>query len=111
MASKHAKPVKHFGNVILVLALLRKTCHSVAMPKRSSMRKVNRMAASIIDKIKDSGEIGSSPKRRRKNPAAVLLGRRGGKKGGPARARMLSEARRSEIARIAAQARWKSDTE
>jgi hypothetical protein len=69
------------------------------------------MAASIINKITDSREIGPSPKRHRKNPAAVLLGRRGGKKGGPARAKILSEARRSEIARIAAQARWKSDTE
>lgn len=61
-----------------------------------------------------------------KNPAAVELGRLGGKKGGPARARNLSPearqeiarkggiaskrkltpAQRSEVARRAAQARW-----
>jgi len=43
-----------------------------------------------------------------KNPAAVALGRMGGKKGGPARAKKLSKARRSEIAAKAAAARWKS---
>lgn len=38
--------------------------------------------------------------------AAVVLGRRGGLKGGPARASALSPARRSEIAKCAAVARW-----
>ena len=42
-----------------------------------------------------------------KNPAAVALGRLGGKKGGLARAAKLSDKRRSEIAKKAAQARWK----
>lgn len=41
--------------------------------------------------------------------AAVLLGRRGGLKGGKARAARLSADRRSEIARAAAQARWGKD--
>ena len=41
-----------------------------------------------------------------KNPAAVLLGRIGGLKGGKARAAKLSSERRSEIARNAAKARW-----
>jgi hypothetical protein len=41
-----------------------------------------------------------------KNPAAVVLGRLGGKKGGPARARKLTKEQRAEIARKAAQARW-----
>ncbi len=39
------------------------------------------------------------------NPAAVL-GRLGGLKGGPARAKLLSPERRSEIATIAAKKRW-----
>lgn len=43
---------------------------------------------------------------REKNPDAVALGRRGGEKGGNARAAALSDERRSEIARLAAQARW-----
>ena len=42
-----------------------------------------------------------------KNPAAVALGRLGGKKGGPARAKKLTADERSEIARIAALARWR----
>lgn len=38
--------------------------------------------------------------------AAVALGRRGGLKGGPARARALSPARRKALASKAARARW-----
>ena len=41
------------------------------------------------------------------NPHAAALGRLGGLKGGPARARVLPAARRREIARAAALARWK----
>ncbi len=43
-----------------------------------------------------------------KNPAAVLLGRLGGLKGGPARAKKLSAEERTAIARKAGQARWKT---
>jgi len=46
-----------------------------------------------------------------KNPAAVALGRLGGLKGGPARAEKLTAAQRSEIARKAARARWKTAEE
>lgn len=42
--------------------------------------------------------------------AAVLLGRRGGLKGGKARAASMSSERRSEIARKAADARWNKAT-
>ncbi len=41
-----------------------------------------------------------------KNPAAVELGRRGGLKGGKARASKMSAERRKEIARSAARKRW-----
>jgi len=41
-----------------------------------------------------------------KNPAAVELGRRGGLKGGAARAAKLSAEERSASARKAAHARW-----
>ena len=41
-----------------------------------------------------------------RHAAAVALGRLGGKKGGPARAKKLSKKRRSEIAKKAAEARW-----
>lgn len=41
-----------------------------------------------------------------KDPAAVSLGRRGGLKGGKARAAKMTPARRAEIAKKAAKARW-----
>ena len=41
-----------------------------------------------------------------KNPAAVALGKLGGAKGGKARARALSPAKRKQIARKAAAKRW-----
>jgi len=41
-----------------------------------------------------------------KNRAAVVLGRQGGKKGGPARAAKLTPEQRSASARNAVQARW-----
>jgi hypothetical protein len=43
---------------------------------------------------------------KKKDPAAVDLGRKGGKKGGPARAAKLTPKQRSERARKAIQARW-----
>ena len=90
------------------------------MPKRSSIRKkrprdVNQLAKSIVDDA--TGEAQPEPEETDdgKNPAAVALGRLGGLKGGKARAAKLSKKRRSEIARKAAEKRWKqarqSDTE
>jgi hypothetical protein len=80
------------------------------MPKRSSSSKrpldTNQRAASVVAAA--TGErprTSSRPKR--KNPAAVALGRKGGLKGGKARAASLSPEERSEIARRAAAARWK----
>jgi hypothetical protein len=45
-------------------------------------------------------------KQKKKNPAAVALGRLGGLKGGPARIAQLSAKGRSELARKASLARW-----
>jgi hypothetical protein len=61
----------------------------------------NQLAARIV------GEVTGTPRKRRKNPAAVALGRRGGLKGGNARAASLSPEERSSIAKRAAEARWK----
>ena len=44
-----------------------------------------------------------------KDPAAVALGRRGGLKGGKARAAGMTAEERSEAARKAARARWEKD--
>jgi hypothetical protein len=41
-----------------------------------------------------------------KDPAAVALGRKGGLKGGKARAAAMTPKRRAQIARKAAKARW-----
>lgn len=46
------------------------------------------------------------PEARKKNPAAVMLGRLGASKGGKARAAKLSARKRAQIARKAAMARW-----
>ncbi|HUP25401.1 MAG TPA: P63C domain-containing protein [Thermoanaerobaculia bacterium] len=45
----------------------------------------------------------------KKNPHAAELGRLGASKGGRARAEKLSDERRSEISRLAAEARWKKE--
>lgn len=77
------------------------------MPKRSSKGRLdlNQLAKSIVDQA--TGEEPKQPEESEKNPAAVALGRLGGLKGGAARAKKLTAEERSEIARLAAQARWK----
>jgi hypothetical protein len=64
---------------------------------------VNQFAKSIVDQA-----VANVPKidRPEKNAAAVELGRRGGLKGGVARAAKLSAKKRKEIAKKAAAARW-----
>ena len=78
------------------------------MPKRSSKppRDLNSLAKFIVDSA-----VGEHPKGDLlpdgRDPAAVSLGRKGGLKGGKARAQKLSAKRRSEIAKKAAAKRWK----
>lgn len=74
------------------------------LSKRKKPRDLNRLAASIVSEA--TSEKKPEPEST-KNPAAVELGRMGGLKGGKARAEKLTPERRSEIARKAAQARWK----
>jgi hypothetical protein len=68
---------------------------------------MNQLAKAIVDL-----SVGEAPPEvdpdEGKNPAAVALGRLGGAKGGKARAAKLSAARRKEIAKKAAAARWKA---
>lgn len=79
------------------------------MPKRSSKKKdENEIAKDLIDSIIEETESEEIEKPE-KNPAAVALGRLGGLKGGKARAEKLSKKRRSEIAKKAAEARWKKN--
>jgi hypothetical protein len=87
------------------------------MPKRSSKkskpRDISQLARAIVEEA--TGEpltnhvlSQESPRQssRKKNPAAVALGKLGGKKGGPARAKKLSPEQRKAIAQKAARTRW-----
>jgi hypothetical protein len=80
------------------------------MPRRSSIRDENQLAKSIVEELTaDEPEARRGPAERKpqeKNPAAVTLGRLGGMKGGKARAESLSDEKRKEVARKAAEARW-----
>lgn len=80
------------------------------MPKRSSKpTDINQRAAAIVAQSVDPDDEGDDPYEG-KNPAAVELGRLGGKKGGKARAEKLTPEERSEIARKAARSRWAKES-
>ena len=66
---------------------------------------MNQLAKTIVDEATVE-EIQQKAIAEGKNPAAVLLGRLGGLKGGKARANTLSATQRREIAKKAAKARW-----
>jgi hypothetical protein len=68
-------------------------------------RDTNQLAKRVVDIATGSVEAKSDDVS--KDQAAVSLGRRGGLKGGAARAAKLTPEQRAEIAKIAAQARWK----
>ena len=68
---------------------------------------INELVLSLVDN--DALKTDNLPSNDEKDSAAVALGRKGGQKGGPARAKKLSVARRKAIARKAAQARWKKE--
>lgn len=80
------------------------------MPNRSSnkrSRDLNELAAQLVAEA--TCEIPPEeepPVDDGKDPAAVALGRKGGLKGGKARAERMTPEERSEAAKKAAQARW-----
>ncbi len=84
------------------------------MPKRSSNPKrpkdPNQLGRMIVALSlgEESEIVAPAPVDSGKDPAAVALGRKGGLKGGAARAKSLSAKRRKEIAQRAAKSRWKS---
>ncbi|MFZ0942880.1 MAG: hypothetical protein WB930_19755 [Syntrophobacteraceae bacterium] len=75
------------------------------MKKSKAPRDINQLAAFIAEQATSDSkpEQSTGPQ---KNPAAVELGRRGGLKGGKARAEKLTPEQRKEIAKKAANARW-----
>jgi hypothetical protein len=87
------------------------------MPKRSSKKSkptdISQLACAIVEEATGESlanhalpEDPPTKPGREKNPAAVALGKLGGKKGGIARRDKLSAERRKEIAEQAARARW-----
>ncbi len=81
------------------------------MPKRSSkppkQKDTQQLARSILDAVVPDAEPAKAKKAaKKKNPAAVALGRLGGKVGGKKRAESLTPERRAEIAKKAAAKRW-----
>jgi hypothetical protein len=78
------------------------------MPDRSRKRPrdVNELARQLVDEATGDGPKVDSDEG--KDPAAVALGRKGGLKGGKARAAKLTPEERSEAARKAAHARWRT---
>lgn len=78
------------------------------MPERSRNRPtdVNELAKQLVGEA--TGEIEPVDPNAGKDPAAVALGRKGGLKGGKARAANMTPEQRSEAAKKAAAARWSS---
>lgn len=95
------------------LAHYRAAGHNASMAKRPGRKPkvldINQLAAAITEAV--TGEPVGPPAKEEagpaKDPAAVALGRKGGLKGGPARAKKLGKKKLSEAARKAAQARWR----
>ena len=80
------------------------------MQKRSGKKQdLNERAFSIVQQL--TGEAPRSEPDKKKNPAAVALGRLGGLKGGKARAESLTAKQRKEMAQKAASARWEKQRE
>jgi uncharacterized membrane protein len=77
------------------------------MPKRSSKTSDPIKNALRVVETAIGAPLTSKPRKHRKNPHAVALGRKGGLKGGIARAKNLTPEQRTQIARAAAVARWK----
>jgi hypothetical protein len=77
----------------------------MAKQKKNQEQDVNELAFNIVQKATEE----NSPKESSsKNPHAVALGRLGGLKGGKARAEKLSAKQRQQIAKKAAEVRWKN---
>lgn len=80
--------------------------YATYMPERSRKRPrdVNELAKQLVDEA--TGDVPKVDPDDGKDPAAVALGRKGGLRGGRARAEKMTPEQRSEAARKAAQKRW-----
>ena len=81
-----------------------------AMPSKKLRPDLNETAFRVLREATGEDAKTLPPgERTEKNPEAVKRGRKGGEKGGNARARKLTSDRRSEIAKEAASGRWKKE--
>jgi hypothetical protein len=75
--------------------------------RKKRPRDPNQLGKMIVDiSVGEIEDRTPTPEEEGKDAAAVSLGRRGGLKGGKARAKSLTRAQRAEIARNAANKRW-----
>jgi len=74
------------------------------MTKKTNQKDFTQIAHAVFQKA--IGEAPTEPKPTAKQKAAIESGKRGGLKGGAARAKKLTAEQRSEIAKKAAKARW-----
>lgn len=83
-----------------------------APPKKSKRpRDANQLARRIVDiATGEADDREPTPEEQGKDPAAVSLGRRGGLKGGKARAESMTPEARKLVASKAAKARWQKST-
>jgi len=78
-------------------------------PAAAAVRAMRIALGEVAESLGESPAAAKARGRTPKNPAAVALGKLGGKRGGRARADKLSADERREIARRAAVARWRND--
>ena len=75
--------------------------------RKKRPRDADQLGKLIVDiSVGEVEDVPEPSKGEAKDPAAVSLGRRGGLKGGKARAAKLTPEQRSEAARKAVRARW-----
>lgn len=75
--------------------------------KKPKVLDVNQFAAAILEAVTGEPVGPAETEKPEKDPAAVALGRKGGLKGGPARAKKLGKRKLSTIGKKMAAARWK----
>lgn len=101
--------------VCLTLKSERAACFSSAHARATNLEAMDKpkhlidtyQPATLIADI-SAGEVERIKEENAKNPEAVALGRKGGLRGGKARAKALTAQERSEIARKAAKRRWEA---
>lgn len=92
------------------LPVVRRTWHDGSMSKRSGEKKdFMQVAREIVEKAIGENMDGTPLEQieDRRDPNAVALGKKGGKKGGIARAKNLTAQERRAIAQKASRSRWK----